>query len=217
MDDGERLVAAWPMVGLRVRTPRLELRWPTDDDLVELAARTDDVHDPGFQPFLTGWALLASPERERGLLQYHWRTRAGLVAEDWSLPLAVVVDDAVVGSQDIAARNFVIRRTVDTGSWLHRPLHGRGLGTEMRAAVLHLAFAGLGAERAETGAFAGNTSSLRVTEKLGYRPNGDLVHVIDGERRLEHRFVLDRTTWEPARRDDIDLVGVDACRPLLGA
>lgn len=217
MDDGDLLLAAWPIAGLRVRTPRLELRWPTDDDLVELAARTDDVHDPDFQPFLTGWALLSSPERERGLLQYHWRTRASLGPEDWSLPLAVVVDGAVVGSQDIAARDFAVRRTVDTGSWLHRSLHGRGVGTEMRAAVLHLAFAGLGAERAETGAFVGNASSLRVTEKLGYRPNGDQVLVVDGERRVEHRFVLDRATWEPTRRDDIDLVGIDACRPLLGA
>jgi RimJ/RimL family protein N-acetyltransferase len=217
MDDGDLLLAAWPIAGLRVRTPRLELRSATDDDLVELAARTDDVHDPGFQPFMTGWALRPSPERERGLLQYHWRARAGLGAEDWSLPLAVVVDGAVVGTQDIGAGDFAIRRTVSTGSWLHRPLHGRGLGTEMRAAVLHLAFAGLGAERAETGAFAGNSSSLRVTEKLGYRPNGDEVHVIDGERRLEHRFVLDRATWERTRRDDIDLVGVDPCRPLLGA
>ncbi|CAN5318104.1 GNAT family protein [soil metagenome] len=203
MTDRDDLLTAWPLWGLRVRTPRVELRCPDDDDLVALMARTDDVHDPGFQPFMNGWAMRPSPERERSLLQFHWRSRAQLVAEDWTLPLAVVVDDAIVGTQDIGAKDFAVRATVSTGSWLHRPLHGRGIGTEMRAAVLHLAF-------------AGNRASARVTEKLGYRPNGDEVHVIDGERRLEHHFVLDRADWEPDRRHDIELIGLEPCRPLLG-
>ena len=41
-------------------------------------------------------------------------------------------------------------RTVGTGSWLGRPYQGRGIGKEMRGAVLALAFDGLGAEVAET-------------------------------------------------------------------
>ncbi len=43
-------------------------------------------------------------------------------------------------------------RTFDTGSWVGRRFQGRGTGTEMRAAALHLMFAGLGAREATTSA-----------------------------------------------------------------
>jgi hypothetical protein len=46
----------WPLTGLRLRTPRLELRWPTVSDLDELAAlAVDGVHDPDVQPFGVAW------------------------------------------------------------------------------------------------------------------------------------------------------------------
>lgn len=218
MDDREALTSMWPLFGLAVRTPRLELRYPTDADLVDLAALTGDIHDPGFLPFNQPWSLAPDEERERGTLQFHWRNRAELTPSDWQVPLVVVVDGVVVGTQELLAKGFAVRRTVTSGSWLHRPRQGQGLGREMREAVLHLAFAGLGAVRAETEAFEGNESSLGVTRALGYRPNGDFLH--DGGElgaRPGQRFVLDRATWEPRRRADIELVGVDACRPLLGA
>ncbi len=44
----------------------------------------------------------------------------------------------------------------------------------MRAAVLHLAFAGLGAQHAVSGAHDHNTASLTVSRKLGYRDDGGL-------------------------------------------
>ena len=88
----------------------------------------------------------------------------------------------------------------------------------MREAILHLAFEGLGAERAETEAFVGNEASAAVSAAVGYRPNGDFVH--DGGElgaRAGQRFVLDRESWAPRRRTDVELVGVEPCRPLLGA
>ena len=33
----------------------------------------------------------------------------------------------------------------------------------------------------------------------------------------EVRYALDRSRWEGRRRDDIELVGLDACRELFGA
>ncbi len=42
----------------------------------------------------------------------------------------------------------------------------------MRAAVLLLAFDHLGARTARSEAFADNPASLRVSEKLGYAPDG---------------------------------------------
>lgn len=49
---------------------------------------------------------------------------------------------------------------------------GHGIGTEMRAAVLHLAFAGLNTESAVSGALVDKPASAGVSRKLGYQPNG---------------------------------------------
>ena len=218
MDDRAALARIWPFFGLEVRTPRLVLRYPTDADLVVLAGLTGDIHDPDFLPFHLPWSLAPEAERERRSLQFHWRGRGQLTADDWQLPFVTVVEGEVVGTQDVLATGFATRRTVESGSWLHRPRQGQGLGREMRAAMLQLAFEGLGAERAESGAYEGNAASLAVTRSLGYRSNGDAVRD-DGGRgwRRELRFVLDRATWEQRRRDDIELVGVQPCLELLGA
>jgi RimJ/RimL family protein N-acetyltransferase len=53
------------------------------------------------------------------------------------------------------------------GSWPGRRYQRQGAGTEMRAAVLFLAFDGLGALAAESGALEGNDASSRVSGKLG--------------------------------------------------
>lgn len=212
-----RLATVWPLFGLAVRTPRLELRYPTDLELVELAERTDDIHDPDFLPFEVPWSLQPEEVREPATLQHTWRSRAEHAPEAWALDLVVRVAGEVIGAVSLRAQGFAVRRTVDTGSWIHRSRQGQRLGREAREAVLHLAFAGLGAQRAETAAYEGNAASRAVTVGLGYRPNGDLVDELDGRTRVCHRFVLDRAGWEAVRRDDIELVGLDPCRALLGA
>jgi len=64
----------WPLAGLRLLTPRLELRLPTDTDLDELASlAAAGVHDPDLQPFAFPWTDAAPGERARATLQYHWR------------------------------------------------------------------------------------------------------------------------------------------------
>jgi RimJ/RimL family protein N-acetyltransferase len=97
------------------------------------------------------------------------------------------------------AKRFPVLRTVTSGSFLGLPHQGRGLGREMRAAVLTLAFDRLGAERAETEAFEDNRASQRVTEWIGYRPNGDGSDVRRGERGRTLHYAMDRTDWEARR------------------
>src|SRR5678815_699537 len=74
-----------------------------------------------------------------------------------------------IGTQEISAENFSETREVGTGSWLGARVQGQGYGTEQRAAVLELAFRGLGAEAATSGALERNIASQRVSAKLGYR------------------------------------------------
>jgi len=197
----------WPIWDLRVRTPRLELRPAHEPDLPALVQLiSDGIHDPDEMPFLQPFTDLASPERERSSYQYLLGTWARWSPDRWELPFAVVVDDTVVGLQSIEADRFPLRRSVLTGSWLGRAHQGRGIGTEMRAAVLEFAFRGLGALRAETSAYAETTASLRVTEKLGYTPDGWSWETVRDERRRNLRFALDAGEWNG--RPDVLIEGL---------
>lgn len=217
MDLRQRLAEHLPMFGLEVRTPRLVLRYPDDEDalaLAELGAM--GVHDPGTQPFSIPWTSVPPPHQQRNTLAFLWDQRSTAQRDDWHLPLVTVVDGEVVGTQGVLASSWTVLRQVETGSWLGRAHQGRGLGTEMRAAALHLAFAGFGAVRATTGAWHDNGASLAVTRRLGYRPNGDRLAVREGEAVVMQGFVMDRPDWEPHRRDDIELVGAEAVAALFG-
>ena len=87
----------------------------------------------------------------------------------------------------------------------------------MRAAVLHLAFAGLDAVRAESGAWHDNAASHAVSRKLGYEVNGDNRLLRGDTPDTEVRLVLSRDRWEQHRRQDIELVGLEPCLPFFGA
>jgi RimJ/RimL family protein N-acetyltransferase len=206
----------WPFAALRISTPTLELRYPDDDDLCALARlAAEGIHDPATMPFSVPWTRAESPELERGTLQHHWMVRAGLTRDDWRLPCAVSHDGELVGVQAIGAKKFAVCRTVDTGSWLVGRAQGRGIGTEMRAAILHFAFAGLGAEEALSGSFVDNPASAAVSRHHGYEPNGEEIVDREGEPARMQRWVLRRARWTPHRRDDITVDGLDACLPLL--
>ncbi len=206
----------WPLFELTVVTPRLTLRYlddPTAAALMDLVAR-EGVHDPEAMPFSIPWTRFESPVLERQGMQYYWKTRAEVAPETWELQFAVLEGDELVGLQAISARSFLVTRTVSTGSWLVRSAQGRGIGKQMRAAVLHLGFAGLGAELAETSAFADNPASLGVTRALGYRENGWVVDDREGKPARHLRFLLERSSW--SQRDDITITGLKPCLPLLG-
>lgn len=206
----------WPVVELRLATPRLVLRPCTEADLPALADalpadfETDPrlpVHD------------VADPRLARGLAvhQAYWQALAGWSASSWRLPFVVELDGRAVGVQELEADGFARRRVVETGSWLVPEVRGTGVGKEMRAAVLHLAFGDLGALEAETAAWWDNAASLGVSRALGYEPNGETVHV-HGDRRdrmVRMRLTADRwATVAPSYPTTVS--GSDGCRHLFG-
>ncbi|MFC4561150.1 GNAT family N-acetyltransferase [Nocardiopsis mangrovi] len=208
----------WPLYDLVIRTPRLELRLPTPDELDALGdLAIEGVHDPREMPFLVAWTDAPPEERARGVCQHHWRTLGAITPDDWTLPLAVFTESGAAGFQDIGARDFAATRQVGTGSWLGLRYQGQGIGTEMRAAVLHLAFAALGAEVAVSSVLAGNTRSLGVSRKLGYRDNGMTRLKVRGRGVDDLRLRLDRADWRSSLVDGIEVRGVERCLPLLGA
>jgi RimJ/RimL family protein N-acetyltransferase len=142
--------------------------------------------------------------------------RAGLSPEDWTVSFAVYEGERLVGTQSVVGKAFPVTRTFETGSWLGLSEQGKGIGKEMRAAVLHLGFAGLTAERAVTSAFADNPRSIGVTRALGYRENGSFIDDREGKPAEHLRFVMERADWEQRRRDDIEILGLEPCLRVLG-
>jgi RimJ/RimL family protein N-acetyltransferase len=211
------LLDYWPLQGLRLTTPRLELRLPTDVELGELAFLAEQgIHDAAEMPFLVPWTDLPLPELGRSVLQWAWRLKATWTPASWSLPLAVFLDGRAIGVQDLRAAEFAVLREVATGSWLGREHQGHGLGTEMRAAALHLAFDGLAAEYATSGAREGNAASHRVSTKLGYVDDGIERHVVRDQPVAFRRLRLSRAAWLAHRTTPVTIEGLEPCRSLFG-
>jgi RimJ/RimL family protein N-acetyltransferase/ribosomal protein S18 acetylase RimI-like enzyme len=202
-----------PLTRLRVRTPRLELRLGTDTELRELGrVALAGIHDPAVMPFEFPWTDDLSEET---VLDYHRTRLQEFSADDWELGLVVFYRGRPVGIQSVRAERFAETKRVTTGSWLGREWQGQGLGTEMRAAVLQLAFGGLAANVAVSGAVAGNPQSLGVSRKLGYEvvgahlvsPRGEPLEHTDLELRAEH--------FRPPV--PVELVALAPLLPLFGA
>ncbi|MGX9674853.1 GNAT family N-acetyltransferase [Mycobacterium sp. HM-7] len=203
--------SSWPLAELAVTTPVLRLCHVTDglaDQLAQLAA--EGIHDPATMPFSTPWTDAVSPDLERNTVAYFQQTRAEVSTEHWDVPMAVLVAGTAAGVCIVSADGFPARRTVSTGSWLGRRYQGRGLGREMRAAALHLIFAGFDADVARTAAWHDNAASLGVTRSLPYAQTGSSRQSRRGVFDTMLEFTMSRAQWDPVRRSDIQLIGVDA-------
>lgn len=212
-------MSIYPPFDVRVTTRALELRGATDALLGQLAPAVRDgkaTADPPPWDDPSSFYENDPDRRVEGWLRGIWRGRGRVSPDAWRLHLVVLVDGAPVGMQDLIGVEFGSFGTVESSSWMVSDVRGRGLGTEARSAILHLAFAGFGAAVAMSEAAVDNLASNRISERLGYERNGTSWATHQGEPVLGQRWVLRRNVWESTRRDDIELSGVDACRETLG-
>ena len=201
-----------PLYGLRLRTPRLELRLPTHDELVELFRVAEaGIHPPEEMPFGRAWTDDLALGR---FLEFHESALETWTPERWDLNLVTFLDGRVIGAQGLHGHSFGLTREVGSGSWLGQPYQGHGLGTEQRAAVLELAFGGLGARAAHSGALIHNLASQRVSEKLGYRFMFEDTVSPRGEPVPHRNYRLDRHDWRSPV--PLEIEGLEACLPLFG-
>ena len=192
-----------PLTRLRLRTPRLELRLPSVAELRALYRVAEaGIHDPSEMPFEVPWT---DDLDEDAFLAYHLDRSPG------RLELVAFLDGAPIGVQGL----HVELPAVSTGSWLGRRFQGRGLGTEMRSAVLTLAFDHLGAEVARSGALAGNEQSLGVSRKLGYVAVGSRTFAPRGEPVEHTDLELRRAAFRPFVA--VSFTGLERALPLLRA
>lgn len=206
-----------PLFRLRLLTPRLELRPGTDEELVELGRLAErGVHPPEEMPFAVAWTdRIGEPDFLEEFVEFHERHLREWSPDEWELHLLVWERGKLVGTQALFAKRFAESRHVGTGSWVGRAHQRRGIGTEMRAAVLELAFRGLGAAETESDWLAGNEASRRVSEKLGYvevrvgsvSPRGVPVPA--------HDVRITREAW--VCPIEVTIEGLEPCLPLFGA
>lgn len=210
-------VDLYPMLGLRITAGPLELRGITDDLIVGLAALAQrGVHDPQRMPFTFPWTDVPVAELPAHFAQYHWRTRAEFTPREWTINLAVSYEGELVGVQGMSASRYPVTRTGETGSWLGREHHGRGIGTLMRQVFCGFCFDHLDAAEITSAAFSDNPASLGVSKKVGYVENGRI--------RRERRPGELATTIELLLRPealvrapyDVEVAGVAAFRRQIG-
>jgi RimJ/RimL family protein N-acetyltransferase len=202
-----------PLTRIRLRTPRLELRLATVAELRELArVAAAGIHDPDFMPFQLAWT---DGLTEQSFLEWHLAALHDWRPYDWRLELIAFHEGRPIGSQALAGKQFGSTGRASTGSWLGRAWQGRGLGTEMRGALLALLFDGLGGREAASGAIVGNDASLGVSRKLGYVETGMSTVSPRGVVTPHHELVLTR---EQFRRQghEVEIGGLDGLDSYFG-
>lgn len=218
--SSEPLVRLWPAAGVRVRSGDLELRWIDDELLVALAeVAGSGIHSPDVMPFEHPWTRGTAEEVARSVATYQWNARTKVSPQGFVLELGVVADGVPVGVQGLVADQWSVLRRIQTGSWLGRAHQGRGIGRRMRVLALHLAFEGLGAAEAATGAFADNPASNAVSRAVGYEPAGSVRVAREGRAVEHHNYLMSRERWSALRDAHaailggaVELHGVDAFR-----
>lgn len=211
------MLRSWPASGIRLTTPLVEMRWPSMEDLDELARRgAAGVHDPGYMPFFSGWTDGDEETVAHRVIQRHWAALGAWKPQEWTLYLAIVHEGQVVGSQSIGARNFAASREVVLTSWLGRSFQGKGIGKHARTAMLHLAFEGLGADYAFVVVRQDNLPSQGVCKRMGFVADGTQINGVRGQQVISDRFRLDRQTWLANRVVDVEMEGVAESYRLFG-
>ena len=206
----------WPLFDLRIQASDLELRPMKESDLPTIAdLLPDDVEvDPASVTFPGYDQRLA---RATIVYQGYWKAFGTWSPEAWRLGFVVFNHGRLIGFQELEGNDFLRLRTVDSSSFLIPEYRGRGLGKQMREAVLTLAFGPLKAEAAITAAWHDNHTSLGVSRALGYRPNGELLHRRGESIDLMIHLRLMRSGWlAQGRGDQVKISGFEACRPLFG-
>jgi len=206
----------WPMFDLRLATDDLQLRHLTEPDLTSLASILPD--DAEQDPSSTSYPGL-DPDRNRAVAvhQDYWRARGNWRPESWALSFGVFRDGELMGYQGLEGDDFTRLRTVDSSSFLTTATRGHGLGKQMRAAVLALAFGPLGARFAITSAWTDNYASLGVSRALGYVDNGVTAHRRgDMVGEMAHMRLTREQWFTSGWPDRVVVAGADHCMAFFG-
>lgn len=178
-----------------IRTERLLLR----------PLRISDAH-PLFALF-ADWEVirwLSMPPWPYALEDAHSFIRENRNQDQGRTAFAITLEDALIGGIDVRMNPAGPSQRgagPNLGYWLGRPYWGRGYMTEAARGLLRRVFeAGLG-DVVYSGAFADNTASLHVQEKLGFERDGEtMAYSRPRDAKFPHvNTVLTRARFEGRR------------------
>jgi RimJ/RimL family protein N-acetyltransferase len=150
----------WPQ-----RTERLVLRPVRPEDV-------DRLLEFRNQPEVYRWLLKS--EVDPSEFRAAWlRT----LTDERDLSSVAELDGTVIGTASLSIHDglgqdqheAMVAAEADIGYLLDPAYAGRGFGTEIARALLHIAFDIVGVHRATAGCFADNLASVRILEKVGMR------------------------------------------------
>lgn len=147
------------------RTARLELR----------SGRVEDAEEiwPWYgRPEVQEWTTTLS----RSLEEHQGRWCSKLPSSVVGLLQGRIIAVGKVDRQDAWSQADMVDQArgqqAELGWVLDPAIHGHGYGTEYAAALMAIAFNGLGVRRVEANCFADNLASRRLMEKIGMRLEG---------------------------------------------
>ncbi len=153
--------------------------------------------NPAVGP-IAGWPPHTSVENSREIIK-------GVLSEPETYAVVLKETKEPIGSIGLmigAASGLALPGDeAEVGSWVGEPYWGRGLIPEAVRELMRYAFENLGMRKMWCGYFDGNTKSLRVQEKCGFRYH----HTLEGvrcsqldETRTEHVTCISRERWAKA-------------------
>jgi [ribosomal protein S5]-alanine N-acetyltransferase len=151
---------------LPVRTPRLRLVSPRRVHVPELVALLNERA-------ITRWTLhIPHPYTRADSLEFLRRSRLGRRSGRWlNLVMVREEDRKVVGA--VGLHHFDEgHSSAEVGYWVGRPYWRQGFAREASIALVSAAFRDLGLHRVEARVFVGNTASVHLLRRLGFRYEG---------------------------------------------
>jgi len=205
-----RLGGAGCAAALPLRTDRLVLRPPEPEDVPaivalagdpQVALATADIPHPLTEDPIRAWVAAAARALADG---------TGLI-----LTITEAATGTVVGSTALVWGEHWPR--AELGHWIGRPFWGRGYATESARAVTDLGFETLDLDAVVCSTKGDNAASIRVLDRIGFRPDGHLVEVpapARGETWYQARRALTRDAWAALRAERARMVLVVAAALL---
>jgi ribosomal-protein-alanine N-acetyltransferase len=180
--------ASWvvPPIATRVLTDRLTLRPPRTGDVPELrrALRANAEH-------LRPWSVAPVPGEDPTSLA-SVSTTVMRNRREWKRGQSLVLmitpreaEDRIIGRIALGGVLLGAFQNAYVGYWIDAEHQGRGLMTEAVRATTTFAFRVAGLHRLQAAVMPGNTASLRVLERVGYRREG-----------AAQRYLCIAGTWE---------------------
>jgi len=111
--------------------------------------------------------------------------------------LAIEIDGRAVGNVGFTIKDDIYRNNAEIGYWLGEAYWGRGVMSEVVPTAVHYMFRNFSINRVFACVLEGNSSSMRVLEQAGFRPEAVLRQAATKNGRFldEHIYALLREEY----------------------